>query len=99
MKIKIMSAHKTHKGWTNKEDNILRQSHQLRCVPDGKLKIMALLPHRSWVAIRLRSSRHLGFKVKALDWTKKEDGVLRRHYARLPKEQLLTKLPDRTWVA
>lgn len=49
-------ARKMPNGWSEQEDELLRQNYELI----GAAGCMKLLPHRSNMAIRVRASRNLG---------------------------------------
>lgn len=85
--------------WTPKEEQILRDYF-----PEGsREELLEKLQGRTWVAIRGKA-RYMSIKKNVRtslpnEWTEIERKILILHYPEMPKEELLNKLPGRTWVA
>lgn len=96
--IKIGVGHgETVGNWTNKEVDLLKEIY----LKSPEEELVKLFPERSYIAIRAKAKR-IGLHKRTspcLKWTKEEDKIIEALYRNSKKEELLKKLPNRTWGA
>lgn len=104
--LRMVGVCKSRMPWSYAELQVLREHYAHAQRPD----LLRALPGRSWDAIQraaltLRSEAGTDAERRALTrrtklkalWLPEEDAVIRAHYGAASVEQLLQRLPGRTW--